>query len=60
MLPSNYDNLRALCGRSSESELVPLRGVRFSNGDEPACNECRQNVAKWVEENPECTPAGDG
>jgi len=56
MPPSDHENLRALCERRSTSILVPPRRVRFRNGDEPARNSCHPNVARWVTENPECTP----
>jgi hypothetical protein len=48
--------LKALCERRLSSILVPLRGVRFSNGEEPGYNVCHLNVARWVKENRECTP----
>jgi len=56
VLPSDHARFfQILCGRRSEAELVPLRLVRFGNGQEPVHNECRQNLARWVEENPQCT-----
>ena len=53
MRPEEQDYFDALFACIDEQVFPVVRRVRFDDGTEPQPNECHENAARWVEENPE-------
>lgn len=46
--------IEAMRSRVPAASRVAFRSVSFRAGDKPVENQCHENVARWIAENPNC------
>jgi hypothetical protein len=51
-MESIFEGLRSRASLASHVAFCP---VSFRAGDKPLGNQCHENVARWISENPDCT-----